>query len=117
MTSPNPITQQLASRLRQCTCLPEYKLWQVLSKQFSYTFLRQQAIGGYVVDIFCPKMKLVIEIGGDVHDLKFDHDNRVTTFEKLGMTCLHFGNNEIKKELDEVVSRVSRRLSVSVERL
>ena len=117
MTSANPITQQLAWRLRQCTTLPEYKLWQVLSKRFELSFLRQQAISAYVVDIFCPRMNLVIEIGGDVHDLKFDHENRLATFEKLGLSCLCIGNNEIKNDMEKVIRLVGRRLGVSRERL
>ena len=106
----NPITLELAKRLRACTALPEYRLWLLLCKQFQATFLRQQVLGQHIVDIYCPEYELVIEIGGDVHDYKYDHPNRSTIFQEQGLTYLCFGHNEIKKKQATVLRQISNKL-------
>jgi very-short-patch-repair endonuclease len=52
--------------------LSEILLWQQLKgKQLlGYDFHGQKPIDEYVVDYYCPKLKLVIEIDGDSHDGK-----------------------------------------------
>ncbi len=109
----DPITLDLAKRLRACTILPEYHFWKLLSQQFQAKFLRQQVIGQHIVDIYCPEYDLIIELGGDVHDYKYDHANRSSIFQKQGLTYLCFGHNEIKKEQASVLHQISNNLTAS----
>ncbi|RIK27962.1 MAG: hypothetical protein DCC54_01500 [Anaerolineae bacterium] len=39
-------------------------------------FRRQQVIQGFIVDFYCHKSALVIEVDGDVHDLQKEEDER-----------------------------------------
>jgi len=39
-------------------------------------FRRQQVIAGFIVDFYCHKAALVIEVDGNVHDLQQEEDTR-----------------------------------------
>uniref|UniRef100_UPI0035CAA6D4 endonuclease domain-containing protein n=1 Tax=uncultured Sphingomonas sp. TaxID=158754 RepID=UPI0035CAA6D4 len=59
----------VARKLRRDLSLPEALLWQRLrGKQAGLKFRRQHPVGPYVVDLYCPAVKMAIEIDGDAHD-------------------------------------------------
>jgi very-short-patch-repair endonuclease len=61
-------TQRRARTLRQAMTLPEVLLWQELSKRpAGLRFRRQHPAGVYVLDFFCPRHRLAIEVDGEVH--------------------------------------------------
>ena len=54
--------------LRNNMTKAEIILWSKLKgKQLGYKFRRQHGIGKYIIDFYCPKLKLIIEVDGDVH--------------------------------------------------
>jgi very-short-patch-repair endonuclease len=72
-------------------------------------FYRQKIIGEYVVDFFCPKYHLVIEVDGGQHysDEKLNADkNRDETLRSMGLTVLRFTNVDIFKNIEGVVIRI-----------
>jgi very-short-patch-repair endonuclease len=73
-----------------------------------YKFLRQKPIGNYIVDFFCNKLKMVIEIDGDSHtEEKFEYDiNRQKWLESSGVNVLRFDDLEVKKDMDNVLSAI-----------
>ena len=55
-----------ARQLRQTMTLPEVLLWNLLRKSPDGThFRRQEWIGNYVLDFYCAKAKVCIEIDGN----------------------------------------------------
>ena len=56
-----------ARRLRRKLSLPEKLLW-VRLRRSKVRFRRQHPIGPYVLDFYCAKMKLAIEVDGAAHD-------------------------------------------------
>jgi very-short-patch-repair endonuclease len=64
--------KQRAREPRKNSTLAEVLLWNQLKrrKMLGYSFLRQRPILNYIVDFYCPKLKLVIEIDGDSHRAK-----------------------------------------------
>lgn len=61
-------TQRRARTLRQDMTLPEVLLWQELRKRpAGLRFRRQHPAGIYVLDFFCPRHRLAIEVDGEVH--------------------------------------------------
>lgn len=91
-------------------------LWSKLkSKQLlDYKFRRQVSIGKYIVDFYCPELKLVIEIDGDLHYLsketiKYDKI-RQCSIELLGINFLRFTNIEVHRNLDGVLRTIESRL-------
>jgi very-short-patch-repair endonuclease len=71
-----PKLKSIARTLRKNMTLSEILLWQkIKGKQLlGYDFHRQKPILDYVVDFYCPKLKLVIEIDGDSHEGKENSD-------------------------------------------
>jgi len=65
----NSKLKQLARNLRNNSTLSEVLLWNELKarKVKGLRFMRQKPIGHYIVDFYCSKLKLAIEIDGDSH--------------------------------------------------
>jgi very-short-patch-repair endonuclease len=62
-------TVKVARKLRSEMSLPETLLWQELRKRpGGHKFRRQHPAGEYVIDIYCAKAALAIEVDGKAHD-------------------------------------------------
>jgi very-short-patch-repair endonuclease len=72
----NPKLKILARSLRNRSTLAEVLLWNQLKarKVRGYQFMRQKPIDNYIVDFYCSKLQLIIEIDGSSHDFKFMND-------------------------------------------
>ncbi len=67
------ITHVLVDRARDLRKAPteeENKLWHLYLKKIRPRFTRQKIIGSYIVDFYCYKLKLIIEIDGVQHYLE-----------------------------------------------
>ncbi len=86
----------------------EVFLWSKLKgKQLnSLKFRRQYGIDNYVVDFYCPELKLAIEIDGDVHGYNsrtvYDKQ-RQKDIESLGIKVLRYTNNDVIKNINGVL--------------
>ena len=49
--------------------LPEVLLWEQLRQQSEVKFRRQHPLGPYILDFYCAKAKLCVEIDGIAHDM------------------------------------------------
>lgn len=106
MKNKNPdITHTLVDRARNMRKEPtdeENKLWHLYLKKIRPRFTRQKIIGSYIVDFYCPKLKLVIEIDGVQHYLEENTDyekRRETYLQNEGYKLLRFYNSDINKDL------------------
>jgi len=97
----------LRQKLRRDSSKAEQILWQYLKskKLFGYKFRRQFGIGPYVVDSYCPKIKLVVEVDGETHstfdEIKYDKC-RQKYIEFFGISFLRFTNTDVYKNMDGV---------------
>ena len=93
----------------------ERRLWLRLRNRqvLRCKFRRQYGIGRYVLDFYCPQLKLAIEVDGDSHYqpgvADYDH-SRQRHIEALGIRFLRFTNTEVYKQIDEVVERIAETL-------
>jgi len=102
----DPKLKELSRKLRKNGNLSEVLLWEQLKakKMKGYQFMRQKPIGNYIVDFFCSKLKLVIEIDGESHDQKLEKDRlRQQKLESLGLSFLRFYDLDVKNDLDGVI--------------
>jgi len=107
----NPKIKKLARELRNNCTLSEVLLWQQLKgKQImGYDFHRQKPIDEYVVDFFCSKLNLIIEIDGDSHNEKDEEDQkRQERLEPLGFNFLRFLDSDVKQNMEGVLLTVKR---------
>jgi very-short-patch-repair endonuclease len=77
----NPDLVSLARSMRKDLTPAEKKLWEGLFRDFKCRVLRQRPIDNFIVDFYCPKMKLVIEIDGATH--LFRHADRWNKFQAI----------------------------------
>ena len=95
--SSHPKLKQLARNLRNNSTLSEVLFWnEIKSKKIlGCQFLRQKPIGNFIVDFYCSKAKLVIELDGGQHFepeyLQKDIE-RDKALEGLGLHVLRFDN-------------------------
>ena len=87
----------------------ESKLWNLFLRRLPIRFKRQKLIGDYVVDFYCDKAKLVIEIDGGQHfeDVNHQKDNtRDKYLTSLGLKILRFDNHQMNCEFDAVCQKI-----------
>jgi len=105
----NPKLKSHAKELRKKGVLSEVLLWNQLKgrKMSGYQFMRQKPIGDYIIDFFCSKLRLVIEIDGKSHDGRFLYDaERQQFLESLGFTVLRFNDADVKRDLPNVLMAI-----------
>jgi len=88
----NPKLKEKANALRKNATFSERVLWKYLrSCQIkNYQFMRQKPIGNYIVDFYCSKLLLAIEIDGISHADKKKYDKkRDVDLIKMGVKVLH----------------------------
>jgi very-short-patch-repair endonuclease len=107
----NPKLRSLARALRKNSTLSEILLWNELKGRqiLGYQFMRQKPIGEFIVDFYCSKLKLVIEIDGDSHgsDRSFERDFEKDKFlARLGISVLRIEDQDVKKDMDFVLNRI-----------
>lgn len=100
----------IRQKLRKIMPKGEVVLWNRLKhNKIGYKFRRQQEIDNYVVDNYCPKLKLAIEVDGKTHDFldQIPYDKqRQEHIESLGITLKRFCSEDIFEDIDCVVEQV-----------
>lgn len=99
----------LASKFRQAGNLSEVILWHELKhEKLGCRFLRQRPIDKYIVDFYCHRYNLAIEIDGAAsHDTKIEKDEaRQRILETLGIKVMRFNDAEVRYNLEGVVNSI-----------
>jgi len=110
----NKNLKHYARELRSETVLRAEKyLWKswLRKKQSGYRFLRQRPIDRFIVDFFCPDVKLIVEIDGNSHYSRPEYDRyRQNRLESLGYSFIRFSEGEVLNQLEAVVDRINHAL-------
>ena len=104
-------TVHLAREQRREPTPAEEKLWNALRARrlAGLKFRRQHPFGPYILDYFCVKHQLEIEVDGGIHDesTQIEHDVRRTEYlNENGIHILRFTNAEIENHLDQVLRQI-----------
>jgi len=103
-----------ARELRNNATQQENHLWFCFLRQRSEQWYRQKVIGEFIVDFYCPKAKLVIELDGMQHyssaGLTYDEE-RSAYLEGLGLKVIRFQN----KEVDDVFYLVCNKIAETAD--
>ena len=106
-----------AKELRKNATPWERKLWFYFLKDYDIRFQRQKVIGNFIVDFYCHKAKLVIELDGGGHFFvnQMDYDEkRNEILEKKSLKVLRFSNVEIDKNFYEVCSIIDKEVKARI---
>lgn len=109
----NPKLKELARKLRNNSTKSEIALWQELKgkKIYGYDFHRQKPLLNYIADFYCYELKLVIELDGYTHqfeEVQVKDEQKQVTLEKLGLTVMRFQDNEIFKDMNNVLRVIEK---------
>lgn len=87
-----------ARELRKNMTKEERHLWYDFLKDYPVRFLRQKVIDNYIVDFYCSKARLAIELDGSQHyEVKGMLKDRIRTeyIEKRNIMVIRFANTDI----------------------
>jgi very-short-patch-repair endonuclease len=104
----NPKLKEFARQLRNNATKAEICLWQKLKRRqmYGYNFHRQKPIDEYIVDFFCNKLCLSIELDGNSHELQEVWEKDVKKTKKsneLGVHVLRFSDYQVFNDMDNVL--------------
>ena len=105
----NKTLQPLRRKLRAASTDVERYLWQRLrSKQLlGLRFLRQYGVGKYILDFYCPAIRLAIELDGGQHATKQEADILRTSFlNSQDIIVLRFWNNDVFQNTDGIMQTI-----------
>ena len=117
---PTPEIIDRARKMRKEPTEEENKLWHILLKHIKPRFIRQKTIGYYIVDFYCPKLKLIIEIDGEQHfwEENVEYEKRRKKFlNDSGYKLLHFYNSDINKHIRETEHTITNTCRERAEEL
>ncbi|MCJ7527987.1 MAG: endonuclease domain-containing protein [Methyloceanibacter sp.] len=67
------------------------------------SFRRQHPVGRYVLDFYCPSIRLAVELDGDDHASRAAHDETRTRFlNGKGIHVVRFSNRDVWSNLKGV---------------
>ena len=96
---------KLARALRKNMTPWERKLWYQFLRTYPVKIYRQKAIGEYIVDFYCAKAGLVIELDGGEHFNSmnaYKDGQRTIELEQMGLKVIRIANNEVFDNFDGV---------------
>lgn len=100
-----------ARRLRRPLTGSEQALWEALRgcRLQGIKFRRQHPFGPYVLDFFCVKAQLAVELDGGIHDhadqKAYDHE-RSAYLEEHGLHVLRLRNEGVDEKIEDVVEKI-----------
>ena len=104
-----------AQKLRKNMTEEERKLWYSFLRSLPVKFVRQKAIGNYIVDFYCASKKLVIELDGSQHyeDEGKEYDKvRDAYLQSLGLTVLRYSNYDFHKMYKAICEDIWNHLGI-----
>jgi len=108
----NKSLKEFSRELRNHSTLSEVLLWNKFrASQFrGYGFNRQKPLNQYIVDFYCKKLNLVIEIDGGSHDNDFASINdqeRQVILQSFGLSFLRFSDLDLKRKMESVLEEIN----------
>ncbi|HVU40748.1 MAG TPA: endonuclease domain-containing protein [Xanthobacteraceae bacterium] len=106
-------TTARARRLRRDATRAERKPWYVLQRGQldGLSFRRQHPVGRYILDFYCPAIRLAVEVDGGQHNEPRHHaddERRTQVLRNKGITVLRFWNNDVLENIEGVWYEISR---------
>ncbi len=109
-----------AKELRKNMTKEEKHLWYDFLRGYPIRFVRQKIVGNYILDFYCAKANIAIELDGSQHfdEEGQDKDKRRTAFlEQYGISVIRIPNNEISGNFDGVCEYIDFQVKQSLATL
>ncbi len=101
--------------LRKKSTKAEKILWEYLRnrKLAGFKFKRQYSVDAFIIDFYCSKVKLEIEVDGEVHfteEEKNYDENRSGFLSDFGIEIIRFKNDEVFNSVEMVLNKIKQKL-------
>ena len=99
----------LARELRRNMTQEERRLWYDFLRSYSVRFYRQKVLGSYIVDFYCARARLVIELDGSQHaqpDAVLRDAERTAFLQSYGLQVLRIPNTDIHRHFPAVCTLI-----------
>ncbi len=106
-------TREAARQLRKHMTPAEEILWQRLRRnQLGWHFRRQHPLGTFIVDFYCAKARLIIEVDGPIHNkqVEYDREREAWLESHKGHRVIRFTNEEVMHDLEGVLAKIRKAL-------
>ena len=105
-------SRELLRGLRAQPTDAERNLWYHLraGRMQGFKWRRQHPLHPYVVDFYCHRLRLVVEVDGGQHDEAVD-SLRTAALETRGLRVLRFWNHEVLQQMDSVLDAIWNAMS------
>ena len=115
----SPIIFERTRILRENMTDSEIKLWQRLKgNQLLFRFKPQHPAGIFILDFYCHKLKLGIEVDGDIHLTQKESDaGRSEELQLYGIKIILFKNKEIFQNEEMVINTIKKEIDLRVKEL
>lgn len=107
-----------AQELRRNMTKQEKQLWYKFLRGYKPQFRRQKQFGKYIVDFYCSKAKLVIELDGGQHftDGGENYDKERSAYlENIGLRILRFMNTDVDQRFNAVCETIDENVKNYIE--
>ncbi len=111
----NPKFKNLSQNLRKNMTKEERHLWYDFLKDLPVTVNRQKVIGDYIVDFYCAKAKIVIELDGSQHYFEkgMEKDKvRDEYLRNLGIKILRYSNLDVNNNFRGVCEDILMNIEI-----
>lgn len=107
----NKDLKSFSRELRNHSTRSEITLWNQLKRKQvkGLQFNRQKPLGPFIVDFYCKRLNLVIEIDGITHEsdeAKLNDAKRQSLLEGMGLKFLRFTDEEVLQNIDGVIRKI-----------
>ena len=83
------------------------------NKKLWYTFLRQKMMDSFILDFYCSKLLLGIEIDWGIHKKQKEYDEqRDEKLRHLGIKIIRYTNNDVLNHLNKVISDIKKEIEI-----
>ncbi|HET9912720.1 MAG TPA: endonuclease domain-containing protein [Anaerolineales bacterium] len=117
----HPVILAHAREMRHPQTPAEATLWHALrNRKAGFKFRRQHPIYRFIIDFYCAKAKLLIEIDGESHlePSQIEYDQARTEYlEEIGYKVIRFTNNDVRHNIDAVANEILQTIEVRIDKL
>ena len=119
-TGYNPKLKDRSRELRKNMTRQEKHLWYDFLKDYPIKWNRQRSIDRFIVDFFCFKAKLIVELDGSQHYTEdgIEYDTlRTDILEKYDLEVIRFSNIEIDRYFNDVCRAIDQKVKERISKL
>ena len=106
--------------LRNNATKAERKVWFEFLRTYHPQWYRQRIVGNFILDFYCPKAQLTIEVDGGQHyedEVAKQDDQRSVILKSLGIRTMRFTNFEVIDNFDQVCLAIDEEVKQSLARV